>query len=110
MITHIQELEIASELAWGISVDCDPEDADKGSFEFVHDEHEDRGRWEIYHTIVFRHHLDGESNLYAFSYNEPATEYQEGTIEERFEAVPVPVYPVAAKKVITMAYERVSNG
>lgn len=98
MLTNIDQ-DIAFELAVGYSVDADPDETDYPlGFKFVNDEVVDRGRWEIYHFIVFEY--DGA--LYGFNYNEPATEHQEG--QDRFEGDPVPVFPVTAHEVTTIEY------
>ena len=56
-------------------------------------------RWYTKRLVVFDHG-DG---LKGFYYLEPATELQED--QERFDADPVPVFPVVAKEVTTTVYE-----
>jgi hypothetical protein len=50
------------------------------------------GRWSIYHAVTFR--VDGDSRLWQFIYETPATEMQEGSIDledvEAYTVVPVP--------------------
>lgn len=102
MLTSI-DLDSASELSFGCSVDLDENgDLMEIPYEFVSDEIVDRGRWEIYHLIVFRHGDD----LYGFDYNEPATEYQEGSMDERFGGDPVPVFPMKGRVITTTVYEK----
>jgi hypothetical protein len=102
MLTTI-DIDIAVELALGISVGPDPDETDyPHAFEFVHDEIDGKRRWDIDHTIVFKY----DRGLYGFNYAEPATEYQEGSFEERFEANPVPVFPMYAEDVTTTIYKR----
>lgn len=57
-------------------------------------------RWYTRFLMVFR---DG-GQLYGFHYDDPATEEQEG--QDVFEAVPVPVFPVTSKQIVTTIYEK----
>ena len=59
-----------------------------------------RHRWYTRRLVVFE---DG-ATLKGFYYLDPASEEQEG--QDRFEADPVPVFPVDAKTVTTIVYER----
>lgn len=88
-------VEDAYELACGYWLD---------RYDPVHDEIIDHSRWEVHHRIVFRDRKD--SALYGFDYAAPATEYQESSIEERFDGDPVPVFPIVAKTVTATVYER----
>lgn len=95
------DVDIASELALGISEEILPDEPGfPGTYKFLNDDIVDRGRWSIYHFIVFEY--DGD--LYGFNYSEPATEYQETSLEERFEASPVPLYQVEAHQITTTEY------
>ena len=93
-------VDAASELAFGSNGWTD-EDGPEDLF-FVEDEIVDTGRWSIYHFIVFKN----EDQFYGFDYEEPATEYQDIGIEERFDANPVPVYPLVAREVVKTVYDR----
>lgn len=56
-------------------------------------------RWHTTMLVVFEH----EDQLMGFYFYEPATEMQEGGDE--FEAIPVPIFPVIAREVVTTIYE-----
>lgn len=103
MLTHIST-DDAFELGCGLDVPPEPGEYGGLPLEFVHDENEGKGRWEIYHTIVFRH----GGGLYGFAYNEPATESQEGQ-DGIYEDDPVPVFPMASKQVMTTVYTKVKS-
>ena len=55
-------------------------------------------RWYTKQLVVFE--LDGR--LMGFYYLDPATEMQED--QDRFEAEPVPIFPVAGREVTTTVY------
>lgn len=97
-------LDAASELSFGSSTWLDDEAPEGNPVDliFLEDQIIDTGRWSIYHFIVFRYGAE----FYGFSYDEPATEYQETTLEDRFEANPVPIFPLVAEEVMTTAYRR----
>lgn len=60
-------------------------------------------RWYTKRLVVFKR----EDELLGFYYLDPATEEQEG--QDRFEADPVPVFPVTASEVVTTVYEKAEN-
>lgn len=85
--------EIASELAWGETLD------DEG-YSYKAKQHVEDHRWFTSYLIVFEH--NGET--YGFYYNEPASELQED--QERFDADPVPVFPVTGREIVQTVYEK----
>lgn len=68
--------------------------------EHVADQFVSEHRWYNKRLFVF----EREGDLYGFYYLDPATEEQEG--QDRFEADPVPVFPVVAREVTTVVYGR----
>jgi hypothetical protein len=61
----------------------------------------DQHRWYNTFLVVYE---DDMKNLMGFYYDEPATEEQEGM--DVFHGDPVPVFPVVAKELTTVVYER----
>lgn len=93
-------VDAASELAFGSDTWLDEDAPGEPDLIFIEDETVGKRRWEIDHWIVFRH---GEQ-FYGFDYAEPATEYQETSIEDRFTEDPVPVTPLRAEPVTVTTY------
>jgi hypothetical protein len=60
-------------------------------------------RWYTKHLIVFQR----DGMRMGFYYLEPASELQED--QDRFEADPVPVFPVTAREVTTTVYEEAAQ-
>lgn len=60
-------------------------------------------RWYTRQLVVFS--VDGE--LMGFHYLKPASELQED--QDRFDADPVPVFPVTAREVTTTVYEEAAQ-
>lgn len=97
--------EVAGELAGGESFDLDTAEAmacgmPEGDYAFVASQEVSKHRWYTKRLVVFRH----ADALLGFLYLDPATEEQEG--QDRFEADPVPTFPVVGREVTTTTYER----
>jgi hypothetical protein len=60
-------------------------------------------RWYTKQLVVFEGTLNGETGTWGFHYLAPATELQED--QDRFEADPVPVFPVVGKTVTVTVWE-----
>lgn len=79
-----------------ISVD----DAEEAVYGAVAIQDVSQHRWYTRQLVVFVH----DGSLMGLHYLRPASELQED--QDRFDADPVPIFPVVAKEVVTTVYEK----